>query len=351
MIWGLDDLLQNLITLYFKGDNESICDVLGIEYNPDYKSIIDEDRYHFADGRYSNEMTFIEDRNPSVYTRIHIDEETKYILDTLLMVTSRAIDDRDLMGLIIKNWTENICTKTSKAVQVGECVKGQIRVGENSWNNLLEVCKIRKLSAKDGFKTAILAFFGIGIYDNMDISRLLECDISKSIEPETYVQKNIEELKDEKFVLSSNIDVDKLIEYMDIQTDKSEECWLWKGSVGKGYGLACINGYRGRSHRISYLLKNGYIPEGMVICHKCDNPSCVNPEHLFAGSNIDNMNDAKNKGKLGNKLIFDDKQVSYIYKLFDEGLNKTEIAEKLGYNKKQIDDVFSRTGNQKYVRY
>lgn len=344
MIWGLEGLLQDLITLYFKRDNESICNILGIEYNPDYKSVIDEDRYLFTDGRYSNEMAFISDENPSIDIRIYIDIETKHVIDTLLMVTSRVIDDRNLMDCIIKNWIENTFTKTSKAVQVGECTKGKLRVGERSWNNLLEVCKVRKLNAKDGFKTAVLAFLGIGVYDNMSISGLYGCDTTiKYAEPEPYVHKNIEELKDGKVILSSNVNIDKLIEYMNIRTNKlSGKCWIWEGNtIGKGYGTSYIDGYKGWAHRISYLLKNEYIPEGLFVCHKCDNPSCINPEHLFAGTNKDNMVDAKNKGRLfTGKLIFDEEQILYIHKLFDEGLTKTKIAKKLGCCKGRVDAVF-----------
>ena len=80
-----------------------------------------------------------------------------------------------------------------------------------------------------------------------------------------------------------------------------EGCWNWnasKDSYGYGYigrrnksaGSACI-----RSHRLSWMLWNGPIPDGMCICHKCDNPSCVNPDHLFLGSHKDNMQDMFSK--------------------------------------------------------
>jgi hypothetical protein len=71
-------------------------------------------------------------------------------------------------------------------------------------------------------------------------------------------------------------------------------CWHWRGAAGKsGYGC-----YAGRAaHRVAYELRKGPIPDKMLVCHKCDVPRCVNPDHLFVGTNRDNMQDAANKGR------------------------------------------------------
>lgn len=76
-------------------------------------------------------------------------------------------------------------------------------------------------------------------------------------------------------------------------------CWEWTGAcVTKGYGH--ITSGRGRQitvHRVAFELTNGPIPAGMFVLHRCDNPPCFNPEHLFLGTNLDNMRDAKSKGR------------------------------------------------------
>lgn len=83
------------------------------------------------------------------------------------------------------------------------------------------------------------------------------------------------------------------------QVDKSGECWVWTGTVtGKGYGTLTSKGKRHSAHRFSYVLANGPIPDGMFVCHACDNPRCVRPDHLFVGDNTANMRDASSKGRL-----------------------------------------------------
>lgn len=74
-------------------------------------------------------------------------------------------------------------------------------------------------------------------------------------------------------------------------------CWLWTAAVdGKGYG-AFRMGKMEQAHRASWLLHCGPIPEGMCVCHKCDTPTCVNPDHLFLGTVLDNNADRDAKGR------------------------------------------------------
>ena len=81
--------------------------------------------------------------------------------------------------------------------------------------------------------------------------------------------------------------------------NKTNTCWNWTASLRNGYGVISVNGKNISAHRISWELHNNRdIPEGMVICHTCDNRKCVNPNHLFLGTQSDNMKDCSAKGRL-----------------------------------------------------
>lgn len=77
------------------------------------------------------------------------------------------------------------------------------------------------------------------------------------------------------------------------------ECWNWKSSKNKkGYGRIHLGMVGTTAHRFSYMINKGEIPEGMFVCHSCDNPGCVNPNHLFLGTNKDNMKDCMDKNRV-----------------------------------------------------
>jgi hypothetical protein len=81
---------------------------------------------------------------------------------------------------------------------------------------------------------------------------------------------------------------------------KTETCWLWGGSaIPRRYGILWENKKPVFAHRFSYELHYGPIPDGLWCLHHCDTPSCVRPEHLFLGTNSDNMRDAGAKGRMG----------------------------------------------------
>lgn len=87
------------------------------------------------------------------------------------------------------------------------------------------------------------------------------------------------------------------------QVKTESGCWSWSGSTdGKGYGqLSSRKGFGNspeKAHRVSYEKEFGEIPSGKVVCHKCDNPECTKPNHLFLGTQKDNMSDCSKKGRL-----------------------------------------------------
>lgn len=82
------------------------------------------------------------------------------------------------------------------------------------------------------------------------------------------------------------------------RVEKQESCWIWHGCKdGAGYGYVSAMSRPVSAHRIAYVIAHGSIPKGLEICHRCDTPLCVNPDHLFAATHEENMRDMHAKGR------------------------------------------------------
>jgi hypothetical protein len=133
-----------------------------------------------------------------------------------------------------------------------------------------------------------------------------------------------------------------------VHPEPNSGCWLWTGGLKcRGYG-----GFRLRkdrytfSHRISYELFVGEIPKGLHVCHKCDNPFCVNPEHLFVGTSKQNMEDRDSKGrfhvlkgeKVGASILTNDQAL----KIFQSKSPQDILAKTFGVSVSTIRAIKSK---------
>lgn len=132
---------------------------------------------------------------------------------------------------------------------------------------------------------------------------------------------------------------------------KGAGCWEWTGSVnGGGYGLIFVRASenaRRVAHGLAWEITNGPVPEGMFVLHKCDNPPCVRPDHLFLGTHQDNMNDAASKGRMSNNKLTDD-DVRRIREAHQYGvLSMVELGRAFRVRRSYIDDIVTRRARRR----
>lgn len=123
---------------------------------------------------------------------------------------------------------------------------------------------------------------------------------------------------------------------------KTETCWLWTGAQRSEYGQ--FHPRKGKSikaHRYAYELTYGAVPAGKLVCHTCDNPLCVNPAHLWLGTDKDNMQDAARKGRIPHAK-FTPAQVRAIRRRVAEGEVQSHLARELDVSRSAINQIVLR---------
>ena len=143
------------------------------------------------------------------------------------------------------------------------------------------------------------------------------------------------------------------------RVDKSGECWNWTGcsNTTGGYGIFWFNGTDRRAHRYSYIIHHPLTIDllehpDICVCHKCDNPRCVNPAHLFLGTMADNMMDKTAKGrnnspkqkgeKNGNSKLTEDDVREIRTRYANGNLLQQQLALEYGVSRKAIGNVIRR---------
>lgn len=132
--------------------------------------------------------------------------------------------------------------------------------------------------------------------------------------------------------------------------DPKTGCWNWTGDLGGADSHSCRYGrvhYRGQSwqaHRLSFETFKELIPPGMMVCHRCDNPICINPEHLFLGTSRDNIDDMVSKrrqnfGARHPNAKLTESQVAEIRRLREGGLILADIASRFGIDLSQVGNI------------
>lgn len=126
-----------------------------------------------------------------------------------------------------------------------------------------------------------------------------------------------------------------------------DSCWEWQGFKNPwNYGIFSFLGKQFLAHRVSYAIVTGEVRPGFQVCHRCDNPPCVRPSHLFQGTAYDNCQDAKMKGRTNaprgenhNSVVLDEKKVIAIH---GARLTYSQIMKKYGISKGCVMKI--RTG-------
>jgi hypothetical protein len=141
------------------------------------------------------------------------------------------------------------------------------------------------------------------------------------------------------------MDKSKFLERVEVITESG--CWLWMGPVMKnGYGVVSRSPIKSRlAHRVAYALFKGHVPSNLCVLHSCDVPSCVNPNHLWLGTQLENIFDSLNKGRHAKGSEYESAKLNEqaVREIRSSKLRGCELAKKYGVSQSVISTIRSRT--------
>lgn len=140
-----------------------------------------------------------------------------------------------------------------------------------------------------------------------------------------------------------------------VQKNEISGCWEWTGAKRRGYGRTSFGSRKDgtrrnvSAHRLAFMVWVGEIPDGYEVCHKCDNPACINPEHLFVGTKQENMADRDKKGRninlvgeeqVRSKLTKKDVKAARWERAY-QGTSFQKLADRYGVSKKTMQNAIN----------
>jgi hypothetical protein len=185
------------------------------------------------------------------------------------------------------------------------------------------------------------------------MEKLCECGCGEltPISPRTYNKQGIKKGQPRRFILghSTRVCHGTPKERLKRRVREDERgCWVWQGPArNDGYGTMRFRGKQWGAHRVAYTLFVGEIPGGLIVCHTCDLPRCVNPDHLWLGTPADNTRDAITKNRLVGRrgeqnpaCRYPDEVVAVVRKRYAEGgITIKELARTVGMSEAHTSAV------------